>query len=161
MVFQHLAASVGAVAFMHGTGPDTAGDASYYGVFRIHTIAEKETQVRCEFVDVHTAGKVILDDGEAVAQGKGQLADRVRTGFGDVVAGDRNRVKIAYLVIYEILLDVTHHAHRELGGEDTGVLGLVFLEDIGLHGAAYLADGLSPDTRIGVGIHDLVTSDTQ
>ena len=38
---------------------------------------------------------------------------------------------------HEILLDVAHHLERELGGEDAGVLALVFLEDVGLHGAAH------------------------
>ena len=48
MVFQHLRAAAGAVAHPHGTGPDTAGDTSYYGIFRVHAIAEKEAEVGAE-----------------------------------------------------------------------------------------------------------------
>jgi hypothetical protein len=40
-------------------------------------------------------------------------------------------------VVDEVLLDVAHHPQRELGAEDAGVLRLVFLEDVGLHGAAH------------------------
>jgi hypothetical protein len=37
----------------------------------------------------------------------------------------------------EELLDVAHHLEGELGAEDAGVLALVFLQDVGLHGAAH------------------------
>jgi hypothetical protein len=40
-------------------------------------------------------------------------------------------------VLDEPLLDVGHHPQRELGGEHAGVLALVLLEDVGLHGAAH------------------------
>jgi hypothetical protein len=56
--------------------------------------------------------------------------------FSDVVAGDRYRVEVLHVVLDEVLLDVAHHLERELGREDAGVLPLVFLEDVGLHGAA-------------------------
>ena len=41
--------------------------------------------------------------------------------------------------------DVGHHRKAELGGEDAGVLALVLLEDVGLHGAADVAQ-----TRAGI-----------
>ena len=61
---------------------------------------------------------------------------RVGAGFGDVIAGDRDSVEVAHVVFDEELLDVGHHAHREFGRENAGVLRLVFLENIGLHGGA-------------------------
>ncbi len=70
---------------------------------------------------------------------KASWRDRVRAGFGDVITGDGHRIEVAHLVVDEILLDVAHHAQREFGGEDAGVLRLVFLEDVGLHGAAHAA----------------------
>src|SRR5690606_16594308 len=112
------------------------------GVFRVHAVGEEERQVGREVVDVHATGEVVLDDGETVGQGESQLADRVRAGFGDVIAGDGHRVEVAHLVIDKVLLDVAHHAQRELGGEDAGVLRLVFLEDVGLHGAAHGGQGV-------------------
>ncbi len=45
-----------------------------------------------------------LDVGEAVGQREGELADRVRAGFGDVIAGDRHRVEVLHLVVDEELL---------------------------------------------------------
>ena len=68
-----------------------------------------------EVVDAHAAREVGLDIGEAVGQREGELADRVGAGFGDVA----------------------HHLQRELGGEEAGVLALVFLQDVGLHRAAH------------------------
>ena len=94
-----------------------------------------------EFVDVHAAREVGLDIGEAVGQGEGELGDGVRAGLGDVVSGDRHRVEVAHVAVAEGLLDVGHHLQGELGGEDAGVLGLVFLEDVGLDGAAGDLDG--------------------
>jgi hypothetical protein len=45
---------------------------------------------------------------------------------------------------------------RELGAEDAGVLRLVFLEDVGLHGAADLREGVGLDLGVDVGGEDLV-----
>jgi hypothetical protein len=86
----------------------------------------------------HAAGQVVLHIGEPVGQGEGQLADGVGPGFGDVVAGDGDRVEIAHIVFDEVLLDVAHHLEGEINGEDAGVLALVFLEDVGLNGAAHI-----------------------
>jgi hypothetical protein len=47
-------------------------------------------------------------------------------------------------VVDEVLLDVAHHAQRELGAEDAGVLRLVFLQDVRLHGAAHGGERLAP-----------------
>ena len=98
---------------------------------------------------VHAAGEVGLDVGEPVGEGERELADGVRPGLGDVVAGDRHRVEVADLVVDEPLLDVGHHPQRELGGEDAGVLPLVLLEDVGLHRAA---DVRSTHARISLAL---------
>ncbi len=145
VVLQLLAALAGAVALLHRARPDAPRHPADHGVLGVHAVAEEEAQVGREVVDVHASREVVLDDGEAVAQREGQLADRVRAGLGDVVAGDRDAVEIAHLVVDEVLLDVAHHAHGELGAEDAGVLGLVFLQDIGLHGAAHGGQGVGAD----------------
>src|SRR3970282_2654919 len=92
VVLHHLAARVGTVALAHRARPDAAGDAADHGVLRVHAVAEEERQVGREVVDLHPAREVVLDDGEAIGKGEGQLADRVRPGFGDVVPADGNRV---------------------------------------------------------------------
>jgi hypothetical protein len=40
-------------------------------------------------------------------------------------------------VVDEVLLHVAHHAQREFGREDAGVLCLILLQDVGLHRAAH------------------------
>ncbi len=67
-----------------------------------------------------------------------------------MVAGDRDGVVVAHAAIDERLLDVAHEAERELGREDAGVLGLVLLEDVGLHGAADGAERLGLDAVVVV-----------
>ena len=86
MVFQHLRAFVGLVAKFHGFGPDEACNAAQHSVFGIDAIREKEREIRCEFVDVHSPGNIIFHVSEAVGQRKGQLCDRIGAGFGNVVA---------------------------------------------------------------------------
>ena len=53
-----------------------------------------------------------------------------------MVARDRDRVEVADAVLDELLLHVGHAAERELGREDAGVLRLILLEDVRLHGPA-------------------------
>ena len=65
------------------------------------------------------------------------------------------------LVVDEELLHVAHHPQRELGREDAGVLRLVFLEDVGLHGAAHRRQRLGLDPRVGLGIDELVAGDAE
>ncbi len=145
VVLQLLRALVGAVAVAHRDRPDPPGDPADHGVLGVHAVGEEERQVRREVVDVHAAGEVGLDVGEPVGEGERELADRVRPGLGDVVAGDRHRVEVADLVGDEPLLDVGHHPQAELGREDAGVLALVLLEDVGLHGAADGGEHPRPD----------------
>ena len=137
MELELLAALVAAVAPLHRHRPDAARDAPEHRVLRVHAVGEEERQVRGEVVDVHAAREVGLDESEAVGERESELRDRVRAGLGDVVARDRHRVEISHLVADEVLLDVAHQLERELGGEDAGVLALVLLQDVGLHGATH------------------------
>ncbi len=127
----------GTVALAQGHRPDPPGHPADDGVLRVQAVGEEERQVRREVVDAHAAGEVGLDVGEAVGEGERDLADRVRPGLRDVVAGDRHGVEVADAVVDEPFLHVGHAAQGELGGEDAGVLPLVLLEDVGLHGAAH------------------------
>src|SRR6185437_5541591 len=79
---------------------------------------------------------------------------------GDVIPADADRVEVAYLVVDEVL-DVAHHAQREFGGEDAGVLRLVLLEDVGLHGAAHLGQGVGLDAGVGFRIDQVVAADAE
>ena len=78
-----------------------------------------------------------------------------------MIAGDRNRVKVPYMMIDEIFLDITHHLQGKIGGENAGVLGLVLFQDIGLNGSPHFADGFSPDLFINSGRKNLVAGDAQ
>ena len=152
VVLQLLAAIVRAVFLLHRHGPDAACDAAEHRVFRIHAIREEERQVGREVVDVHAARKIRFYEGETVRQREGELRDRVRAGFGDVIARDRHRIEIAHLMVDEVLLDVTHHFQREFGRENAGVLTLVFLQDVGLHGAAHVLQHPGLDLRRFFGV---------
>ena len=98
---------------------------------------KKEGEVRRETVNRKAAREVVLDVGETVGQRKRELGDRVRPRLGDVVAGDGHRIEVPDAVPDEELLHVPHEPQGETRGEDAGVLGLVLLEDVGLHGAAH------------------------
>jgi hypothetical protein len=78
-----------------------------------------------------------------------------------VVAGDRDRVEVPDVVVDEELLDVTHHAEREFGREDAGVLRLVFLQDVGLHRAAYAGERGGADLLVGLARQHLVAGDAE
>ncbi len=102
------------------------------------------------------AAQVILHIGEAVGQGKGELRDGVGPGLCNVVARNRDRIEIADLVVNEVSLHVAHEPQGKLGGEDAGVLGLVLLEDVGLHRASNLGQGLGSQLGVGVWIEHFV-----
>ena len=93
----------------------------------------------------HSPSKIGFKIREPVGQREGQLGDGIRTRLSDVVSGNGHRVKVANLVINEILLDVSHHAEAEISGKETGILTLVFLEDIRLNGASDIFQGKAPD----------------
>ena len=146
---------------LHGLGPDAAGHAADDASTRHPAVAEEERQVGREVVDVHAPGQVVLHVGEAVGECEGQLGDGVRAGLGDVVAADRDGVEVPHAVVDEVLLDVAHHPQGELGGEDAGVLGLVLLEDVGLHRSAHRAQGLGLDALVDVLGQDLVAGEPE
>ena len=150
VVLELLAALAGAVAIAHGHRPDAPGHAAEHAVFGVHAVAEEKAQVGREVIDGHAARQIGLNEGEAVGQRERQLADRVGAGFGDVIAADAHRIEVANLVAHEELGDITHHLEAELDREDAGVLALVFFEDVGLHRAAHLRQGVSAD-RCGLG----------
>ena len=54
-----------------------------------------------------------------------------------MVAGYRDRIEVAHVLVDEVLLDVAHQSERELRREDARVLSLVFLENIRLHGSPH------------------------
>ncbi len=137
VILELLGPLVGAVLEAHGNRPDAPRDPPHHGVFRVHAVGEEEAEVGREVVDLHAARPVALDVSEAVGQGEGELGDRVRPRLGDVVARDRNRVKVAHPVFDEPSLDVAHELEREIGRENAGVLSLVLLEDVGLHCSAH------------------------
>ena len=53
--------------------------------------------------------EVGLDEGEAVGEREGQLRDRVRAGFGNVISRNAHRIKIANLLFDKVLLNIAHH----------------------------------------------------
>ena len=143
MVFQHLRALVALVFIFHGLGPDAPGHTADHRIFRIDAIAEEEGQVGRKIIDIHAPAQVIFHISKAVGQGKCQLRNRIGACLGNMVAGDGYRIKIPHLFVDEILLHIAHHPQGKFGGEDAGVLRLVFFQNIGLHGAAHGCDGVS------------------
>ena len=138
VVLQFLAAFVGAVLVLHGHRPNAARHAAHHGVFGVHAIAKEKAQVGRKIVNVHTARQVGFDKSEAIGKREGQLTNGVRTCFGNVIATDGNRVEIAHIVVDKKLRNVAHDFQAELGAEDTSVLALVFFQNVGLHGTAYV-----------------------
>ena len=96
---------------------------------------------------MHAARQVGFDKGEAIGKREGQLTNGVRTCFGNVIATDRHRVKIAHIVVDKKLRNVAHDFQAELGAEDASVLALVFFQNVGLHGTAHI--GHHPCTNFG------------
>ena len=57
--------------------------------------------------------EVVYDKGETICQGEGQLGNRIRSGFRDVISGDRYRVEIPHSPVGEKTLNVAHQTQRE------------------------------------------------
>ena len=68
-----------------------------------------------------------------------------------MVARNGYGIEVADVVFDEIGLDVAHHLEGEVDGENTGVLALVLLENIGLNRAAYIGQDLGANFVIGFG----------
>ncbi len=75
-----------------------------------------------------------------------------------MVPRDRDRIEIAHPPVGKVLLHVAHHSQGELGGEDAGVLRLVFLEDVGLHGAADRLQGLGLEPLVDFRLEELIAA---
>ena len=161
VVLQLLRALSGSIEFAHCHGPDPARNPPDHRVLHVDAVAEEEGKIRRERVDVHSTSAVVLDEGEAVGEGEGRLGDRVRPGLCDVVARDGDRVEVPHLVVDEELLDVAHHAQRELRAEDAGVLRLVFFQDVSLHGATYRRERLGAQLGVLVSRNQLVTREAE
>ena len=133
MVLQPLAAVIRAVALAQRDCPDAARNSAEHRVVGVESVGEEKRQVRREIVDRHAACEVRLDVRKSIRECERELADRIRAGFGDVIAGDRHAVEATNFVVDEPLLDVGHHAQRKVRREDARVLPLVLLQDVGLH----------------------------
>ena len=103
----------------------------------------------------------MLDVREPVRQRECELRDRIRACLRDMVAGNRHGVEVTHLIGDKVLLDVAHHFERKTGGEDTGVLRLIFLQDIGLNGASYGRENVGLDFFIGLAINCFVARNPQ
>ena len=142
MVLQHLGTRRGSVFLPHGLGPDAPCHAAYDRVFRVDAVAEEEAEVGPKLVQVHATAQVVFDVGESIGERKGQLRDRVGTCLCNVIAADRNAVEVANRAVDERCLYIAHQAQGEFRGENAGVLGLIFFQDIGLDRTANLAHRL-------------------
>ncbi len=60
-------------------------------------------------------------------------------------------------MLNEVRLNIGHEAQGKVYREDAGVLGLVLLEDIGLHCTPHLLQGIRRDFLIHLGRQDLIT----
>ncbi|MCY1522521.1 hypothetical protein D9M68_573790 [compost metagenome] len=97
---------------------------------------------------MHTPAKVIFYKSKPVAQGKSQLRNRVRTRLGDMIAGYRDGIKITDFLVNEILLNVAHHAQSKFSRENTGILCLIFFQNIRLY--------RTPHGTYGIGFNFMV-----
>ena len=67
---------------------------------------------------------------------------------------------IADLFLDVILLHIAHHFHRKFRRKNTGILCLIFLEDVSLHRSPNNGQGIFLDTLIRLPIDELVTGET-
>ena len=130
-----------AVGVAHLARPDAAGGAVLGDLLEeVDLGVEEEAQARREVVDVHAAGQLLLDVGEAVLERERELLRGRAAGLADVVAGDRDRVPARH-VARRPLHHVAEQAHRRVDREAPLLLGDVLLEDVGLDRAAELVGG--------------------
>ena len=62
----------------------------------------------CEVIHLHTASDIRLYESEAIRKRECELRDRIRTGFGNVISRDGNRIEVANLIGREIFLYIAH-----------------------------------------------------
>src|SRR6185369_16490049 len=133
---------LGTIHVAHGNGPDSAADRPVGEPLGLVGNLEKEGEVRYECIYSHSPGQEILDIGESVGQGKGQLLHRAGTGLADMVAGYAQRIELPDPVVNEPFLHVPQQPYSEIGLENAFIPRLDLLEDVGLNGAAQLPEGL-------------------
>ncbi len=116
--------------------PDPAGGAVLGDLLEeVEMRVEEEGEPGREIVDREAALYCCLDVGEAVGERERELLGRIRACLADVVPRDRDRMEERHLARAE--LDHVHdEPHGRLGRVDPFLLRDVFLEDVGLRGAA-------------------------
>src|SRR5690554_729066 len=114
MVFQHLCSWICSVFIAQGFCPNSTRNATNYSVFWIHSVTEEERKVWTKLIDVHTTAQVVFYIGKSVGQSKGQLRNRIRSSFGDVITAYRYRIEISHFFIDEIFLNISHQTQRKL-----------------------------------------------
>src|SRR5438876_8121720 len=122
----------------HLAGPDPAGRAVLREFLeQIVVRVEEERQAGREVVHLESAVHAPADVFHAVRQGEGQLLSGGRPCFANVIAADRNRVPLRYLLRAEFER-VDDEAHGRFRREDPLLLGLIFFQDVVLDRAAEL-----------------------
>ena len=92
---------------------------------------EEETQARREVIDVEATRDGVLDVGEPVLEGEGELLGGGRARLADVVARDADRVPARH-VAGAPLHHVGDQPHRRIDREAPLLLRDVLLENVGL-----------------------------
>ena len=103
----------------------------------------------------------MLDERETIGESERQLSNRIRSGLGDVVTGDRDGVEVPHSVRNKILLNIPHHFQSEAGGEDTSVLRLILLQDVGLHRASHRRKRRRFDLLVSLAVYSLVAGNAE
>jgi hypothetical protein len=121
-----------AIGLAHLAGPDPARGA-VLGDFleEVDVGVEEEGKPGGEVVDFEASLDRLLDVGEAVLEGEGELLLRGRSRLANVVSGDRDRVPARH-PLGRPLDHVADQSHRRLDREAPLLLGDVLLEDVGL-----------------------------
>ena len=78
-----------------------------------------------------------------------------------MIAADGDGIKVSDRASNERFLYVTHHAQREFGRENAGVLRLIFLENVGLNRTAHRTHCVTGDLFVRFLIYNLVTRDAE
>src|SRR6266704_2090512 len=130
-----------AEAFRHDFGPEAAGGSILGDFFeKIVMSVEEKRKLRSKFIDAESGVERGLNVGDAIGKREGDFLDCGRTGFADVITGDRDGVPLRDVVAAP-RENVGDNAHRGAHGIDVGAAGDVFLQNVVLHGAGKLLQG--------------------
>ena len=126
-------------AFLHDARPHPPAGAQLGDLLEkvVMQIPEKR-QMRGEVVDVHPARDRVLHVAEPIRDREREFLHRGRTGFADVVAGNRYRMEARRLLRTE-LDHIRDDPQRRLGRADPFLLRDELLEHVILDRAAHLA----------------------